>query len=58
MRTKSFKVDADSLGAIIPITEDRAAIQYKTQGGTMKKQEVEIENPEELLMEVGNITFR
>jgi hypothetical protein len=55
---KTFKVDADSLGGIIPITESRAAIQWKASGGIQKKQEVEIENPEELLMEIGNITYR
>jgi len=55
---KSFKVEADKLGAIIPITESRAAIQWKDVDGKNKKQEVELEDPEELLLEIGNLTFR
>ena len=60
-RTKSIKVEADSLGGIIPVSESRAAIQWKNKSGVLKKQEVElddIEILEELLMEIGNITYR
>lgn len=32
-QVKSFKIDADHLGAIIPITDKRAAIQWKDQDG-------------------------
>lgn len=55
---KSFKVDADWLGGIIPITETRAAIQWKSGDGKMVKKEVEIDDPEQLLLEIGNITYR
>lgn len=56
-KMKSFKVEADCLGGIIPITENRAAIQWK-ENNNMKKQEIELDDPEELLLEIGNITYR
>jgi tRNA(Ser,Leu) C12 N-acetylase TAN1 len=57
-RIKSFRVDADWLGGIIPITEKRAAIQWKDETGKNRKQEVELNDPEELLLEIGNLTYR
>jgi chromosome segregation ATPase len=57
-RVKTFKVEADRLGAIIPITESRAAIQWKDEKGGNKKQVVELTSPEDLLLEVGNLTYR
>lgn len=57
-RVKSFKVNADTLGGIIPITDNRAAIQWKEESGKNKKQEIELSDPEELLLEIGNITYR
>ena len=57
-RVKSLKVNADWLGGIIPITDYRAAIQWKDDSGKMKKQEIELKDPEELLLEIGNITYR
>lgn len=57
-RVKTFKVEADCLGAIIPITESRAAIQWKDEKGGNKKQVVELSNPEDLLLEIGNLTYR
>jgi hypothetical protein len=46
------------LGGIIPITDHRAAIQWKDPTGKNKKQEIELENPEDLLLEIGNLTYR
>lgn len=57
-QTKTFKVDADRLGGIIPITETRAAIQWKDESGKNRKQEIELNDPEELLLEIGNLTYR
>lgn len=55
---KTFKVEADRLGGIIPITDKRAAIQWKDLKGKNKKQEVEIESIEDLFQEIGNLTYR
>jgi len=57
-QVRSFRIEADRLGGIIPISDKRAAIQWKTEDGKMKKQEVEMKSPEELLLEIGNITYR
>ena len=57
-RVKTFKVNADTLGGIIPITDNRAAIQWREESGKNKKQEIELNDPEELLLEIGNLTYR
>jgi len=55
---KTFTIDAGWLGGIIPITDKRAAISWKDSQNNNKKQEVEVDNIEELLLEIGNLTYR